>query len=166
MQVPIAVRPDRAHFASLLAGVALLLSFGCTSANSNRTGRADRATFALAQAECNQSDSTISCCLKKHPYSPESCGVEAPARFPRPPILLPPPGATDPAGAEELPTPAERERWRSEICEPHYDKCVDKGGGTKPGRVHNETQCKACYEYCTRRGFWPSSANGKRCPGG
>lgn len=162
MPKAIAVAPTQAFRALLLAVAVLLPSGGCTAVNSHQAGRT---TFALNQTECNQSDSTVSCCLKRHPYEPERCGAELPAGPSPTPIRLPPPGATDSNSTEELPQPEERERWRK-ICEPHYTKCIGKGGDSIPGRVHKETQCKACYEYCMRKGFWPYSANGKRCPGG
>lgn len=157
-----AVTPAQARRVSLFTVAVLLFSVGCASTSTHNAGRT---TLALTQAECNQSDSTVSCCLKRHPYEPERCGVEAPTRPPQP-IRLPSPGTTDSASADELPSPDERERWRRDICEPRYAKCIGKGGDSVPGRVYNETQCKACYDYCTRKGFWPHSANGKRCPGG
>lgn len=33
----------------------------------------------IPATECNQSDSTVSCCLKRHPGAYESCGADAPA---------------------------------------------------------------------------------------
>jgi len=162
MPEPIAAALAQTRYALHLVLAVMVLCGGCTSINTQQAGRT---TFALTQADCNQSDSTVSCCLKRHPYDPERCGAPLPAKPPQPPIRLPPPGATDSKGAEDLPLPEEKERWRK-ICEPHYVKCIGKGGDSIPGRVHKETQCKACYEYCMRQGFWPYSANGKRCPGG
>ncbi|NOK16442.1 hypothetical protein [Corallococcus carmarthensis] len=35
---------------------------------------------AIISSECNQSDSTVSCCLKRHPGQYEACGADAPAQ--------------------------------------------------------------------------------------
>ncbi len=110
---------------------------------------------ALADVECNPTDSTATCCLKMNPGQYERCGV------------TPPPRSVERinAAVPKLPTRREKERWRKDICTPTYDKCIDAGGGSLEGRVWDETQCKACYEACMRHGSWPKEANDKPCPG-
>lgn len=127
----------------------------------------------LAQVgQCDSSDSTSSCCMKKHPGEFERCGAVAPSPRPQsqPNLLLPEQeedGRTkeEASPLPELPSPEEKERWRTDICEPHYVKCIRAGGGRIPGRKAGETQCQACVDACMRHGYWPLRANGKPCPG-
>jgi hypothetical protein len=146
----------------LTAALALLLA-ACSSTNS-----AVRPQPVLSQSPqpCNQTDSTVSCCLKKYPGQYERCGADVPTPSPQKPNRLPPPVTEAPDNASPaVPTEEERERWLKDICEPGYARCIDAGGGGTPGRTHNETQCKACFAACRRYGFWPHAANGKRCLG-
>jgi hypothetical protein len=153
------LRPSGPIFLSV--GVVLLAS---ACASSNASGYAGG--FGLTQAECTQSDSTVSCCLKQHPGDYERCGAGAPATQPaRPNYLLPERPESESSPIPELPTQEERERWDKDICRPHYAKCIRAGGGSVDGRVWNETQCKACYAACMRYGYWPLRANEKPCPG-
>lgn len=139
--------PDRAgnsfvpFMATILTG---MLASGCAGADA-----------ALADVECNQTDSTATCCLKMNPGQYERCGV------------TPPPQSAERINAAipKLPTRKEKERWRKDICTPAYDRCIDAGGGSIEGRVWDETQCKACFEACMRFGSWPKEANDKPCPG-
>jgi hypothetical protein len=128
----------------ITAVIALVLASGCAGADA-----------ALVDGECNQTDSTVSCCLKQNPGQYERCGV------------TPPPQSVErrDAAVPKLPTRAEKERWRKDICTPAYDRCIDAGGGSIEGRVWDETQCKACFEACMRYGSWPKEANDKPCPG-
>lgn len=145
----------------LVASLASLLA-ACSS-----TRGALRSQPGLAQSPqpCNQTDSTVSCCLKKYPGQYERCGAAVPARSPQKPNRPPPPVTQErDEVARPLPTEEEYERWR-QICEPRYAKCVEAGGASIPGRVAKETQCKAFYDACMRYGFWPYRANGKRCLG-
>jgi hypothetical protein len=93
---------------------------------------------------CLPGDSTLTCCLKENPGQYERCAILAGEK---PPTLRPPPviPETPQEGTEE--------------------DAIAQGGEHKPGRVWKETQCRACYDSCMRRGYWPHSANGKRCPG-
>jgi hypothetical protein len=55
-------------------------------------------------------------------------------------------------------------------CVDYYEKCVDAGGASLPGRFTGESRCASCLEYCTSYGFWPEALytwNGVRlpCPG-
>ncbi len=124
--------------------IAMVLASGCAGADA-----------ALADVECNQTDSTATCCLKMNPGQYERCGV------------TPPPQSAERinAAVPKLPTRAEKERWRKDICTPAYERCIDAGGGSIEGRVWDETQCKACFEACMRYGSWPKEANDKPCPG-
>lgn len=145
----------------LVAGLALLAS-GCASVGATRRLNG----FALTQAECNQTDTTISCCLKNHPGDYERCGATTPTTPSSESNYLPPARAEAEASPiPELPTQEERERWDKDICRPHYAKCIRAGGDRIEGRRWNETQCQACYDACMRHGFWPWQANDKPCPG-
>lgn len=131
----------------------LVLAFGCLS------------TSASGQAECNPADSTVTCCLKQNPGQYERCGATPPTEASRPNNLLPGRTESEAAPIPELPTDEEKERWRTDICIPRYEKCMNTGGGSIPGRKRGETQCQACYDACMRHGYWPLRANEKPCPG-
>ncbi len=64
-----------------------------------------------------------------------------------------------------IPTPEQQTEWR-ERCLDHYVRCKHTVKGEEWGRVFDESQCKACWEFCKRTGVWPDEANGKPCPGG
>lgn len=121
--------------------------------------------------ECDSSDSTISCCLKEHPGQYERCAAVAPPTPQSQPNRLLPGRAeeglpeAEAVPIPELPTAEEKERWRADICEPHYAKCIRAGGDRIPGRKAGETQCQACFDACMRHGYWPLRANYKSCPG-
>lgn len=150
----------RSH-ALLLSLAMTLLASGCVSTST--LGYAGG--FALAQGECNQTDTTISCCLKQNPGQYERCGAAVPLEPGRPNNLPPGSPESEASPIPELPTEEERERWRTDICEPHYAKCIRAGGGSIEGRKSGETQCQACFDACMRYGYWPLRANGKPCPG-
>jgi len=125
-------------------------------------------SLSLAAGDCNQTDSTESCCLKEHPGEYERCAAMVPvASQPQLNRLLPgDPGVTGSAAAPipELPTRKEKEKWR-DLCMDYYTRCIGAGGAGTPGRKWKETQCQACYDACQRHGFWPLRANEKPCPG-
>jgi hypothetical protein len=118
---------------------------------------------------CIPGDSSLTCCLKENPGQYERCAVlagEKPTTLRPPPVLAETPQeGTEEDAAPEAETPAEQKERFRKICLPYYERCIAKGGEHKPGRVWKETQCRACYDSCMRRGYWPHSANGKRCPG-
>lgn len=141
----------------LAVGLALLAS-GCVSTSASGYGGG----FALTQAECNPSDSTVTCCLKQNPGQYERCGAVAPTTTQsQPNNLLPGRTESEAAPLPEIPT-AEEKQKRRDICMEHYTKCRS---GRHDGRVWGESQCKACYEACMRHGFWPLRADDKPCPG-
>lgn len=71
---------------------ALVLVLGCTDSSD--------------PLECDQSDSTVSCCLKKNPGQYERCGAEAPSSL----------------------QPEGEARWVDEALEdPGFKKAVEKG---------------------------------------
>ncbi len=144
----------------LTVGLAVLAS-GCVSTSASGYGGG----FALTLAECSPTDSTVTCCLKQNPGQYERCGATPPTAATNPNYL--PPGRTESEAAPipELPTEEEKERWRRDICEPHYVKCVRAGGDSILGRKKGETHCQACFDACMRHGFWPWQANDKPCPG-
>ena len=143
----------------ILFGV-LILS-GCVSTS----GSGYAGGFALTQAECDQTDSTVTCCLKQNPGQYERCGATPPTEAARPNYLPPGRPESEASPIPELPTAEEKERWRTDICEPHYAKCIRAGGDLIPGRKSGETQCQACFDACMRHGYWPLRANHKPCPG-
>lgn len=127
-----------------LAAIAAGLLCACAAADA-----------VLSDADCNQTDSTLTCCLRVHPGQYERCGAAPPApSTERVNVAIP-----------RLPTRVEKEKWRKDICTPAYDRCIQVGGGSIEGRVWDETQCKACFDACMRYGEWPLEANGKPCPG-
>jgi len=71
--------------------IAMQLASGCASTDAYRY---DSGAFALNgslnAAECNQTDSTVTCCLKQHPGQYELCGATPPAKSK--PINVGPPG--------------------------------------------------------------------------
>ena len=163
MQSPQLAKCKSMCWSRVLAASLVSLVAACSSTNSAR-----RSQPVLAQSlqQCDQTDSTVSCCLKRFPGQYERCGADVPVPSPQKPNRLPPPGTEMPDEASpSVPIDEEKERWLKEICEPGYAKCVAAGGDGTPGRVYNETQCKACFAACRRYGFWPYRANGKRCPG-
>jgi hypothetical protein len=139
----------------MMAVIALVLSSGCASTNTYRYGSG---TFALTGAECNQTDSTVTCCLKQHPGQYERCGATPPT--PSEPINVGPPGL----GSQEAAEQGESKDEKRKRCLPDYVACIDKIG-LKPGGLSGTSQCQDCYNYCERHGFWPLSMNQKQCPG-
>jgi hypothetical protein len=117
----------------LAVGLAVLAS-GCVSTRASGYGGG----FAFSQAECNQTDSTVTCCLKQNPGQYERCGAVAPTTQSQPNNVLPGPTGSEAAPIPEFPTQEERERWRTDICEPHYAKCVRAGGDSIPGVAEHE----------------------------
>jgi len=116
------------------------------------------ADAALIDGTCNQSDSTVSCCLKQHPAQYELCGATAPATAE--PLIVGPPGLK----SLEDETQEESQEEREKRCLPHYVACIEKIG-LKPGGSFGGSQCQDCYRYCRRFGFWPLRMNKKKCPG-
>src|SRR6218665_223555 len=139
-------RPDGADdlfHGCKMAFILMSLASGCMGADA-----------ALVDGECNQTDSTVTCCVKMTPGQHERCGASPP----------PQPTQRINAAIPTLPTRREKERWRKDICTPAYSRCIDVGGGRIQGRGWDETQCKACFEACMRHGVWPREANDKPCP--
>lgn len=138
--------------AAFLAACALALSAcGTTNAARGTGGSGDERAGIAQGVECTPRDSTVSCCLKKHPHEYERCGATRPPKKKQPPLPL-------------LPTPEEQEEW-NERCLDHYSRCIEETQGDKWGRKFSESQCQACWDYCKRIGRWPDEANGKQCPG-
>lgn len=116
-------------------------------------------------ADCNQTDTTVSCCLKKNPGQYERCGTVAPRQAPkqtpkRAPKDAPGPVAPPPAAAPE----GRRERERR--CRDYWNQCISMGGEHEKRGQHGQTVCRACYERCVAEGFWPESINDFECLGG
>jgi len=116
------------------------------------------ADAALIDGTCNQSDSTVSCCLKQHPAQYELCGATAPATAE--PLIVGPPGLK----SLEAGSSREGKDARREKCLPDYVACIEKIGLT-PGGSFGGSQCQDCYNYCVDYGFWPLRVNKKKCPG-
>ncbi|REG37585.1 hypothetical protein ATI61_101571 [Archangium gephyra] len=57
--------------------------------------------------------------------------------------------ATGESGAPEQDT--------KDRCEDYYNRCVEAGGDTKPGRVYDQSICGTCMAYCKVHGFWPEA---------
>lgn len=112
---------------------------------------------SLGEATCDQTDSTVSCCLKQHPGQYEGCGAPPPS--PSQPINIGPPGLR--LSLEE----EKEEEFRKELCQRYYERCIERAG-LKPNIQYGKSHCLSCKEKCDKQGFWPWSANGKRCSGG
>jgi hypothetical protein len=140
--------------------IALLLVSGCAGADA-----------ALVDGECNQTDSTVSCCLKQNPGQYERCTATPSAQQPptpntKPPSTEPRPPLRPPPLVRVSEEDEEKQReFRKEPCQQHYERCVEKAG-LKPNIQYGQSHCMACKEKCLRDGWWPWSANGKRCAGG
>jgi hypothetical protein len=131
----------------MAAVIALVLASGCSGADA-----------ALVDGECNQADNTVSCCLKHNPGQYERCTAKPPAQSE--PINVGPPGLNSlEAGQRE-----ESQEDREKRCAEKYARCIDKIG-LKPGSLYGTSQCRDCFVYCTRHGFWPLRMNKKPCPG-
>ncbi len=114
-------------------------------------------TGAALAGECNQTDSTVTCCLKQNPGQYERCGTTPPA--PTQPLVVGPPGIGS-QGAMGL---GESKADKQKRCLPQYVACIDKIG-LRPGGVSGTSHCQDCYNYCVQHGFWPLSLNGQPCP--
>jgi hypothetical protein len=146
--------------ACLAIGLAVLAS-GCASTSASGYGGG----FSLTQTECNQTDSTVTCCLKQNPGQYERCGATPTTEATHPNYLPPGRPESEATPLPGLPTQEERESWDRDICRPRYAKCIRAGGDGVDGRKWGETQCQACFDACMRHGFWPLRANDKPCPG-
>ncbi|WP_152621915.1 hypothetical protein [Archangium violaceum] len=141
---------------------AVVLASGCASTEAYRYGSG---AFALNGAECNQTDSTVTCCLKQHPGQYELCGATPPARSE--PINVGPPGLRsleDGEKEEARDDNEETQEDREKRCADYYARCIEEIG-KKPGSLYGTTQCRDCFGYCARHGFWPERMNKKKCPG-
>ncbi len=135
---------------------------------------------------CQPGDDTETCCLKEHPGAWERCTGKPgptpkpdqpkpkeqpkPKDQPKPKKQPKPKDQPEPEQSPEpflppIPTPEQQMEWR-ERCLDHYVRCKHTVKGEEWGRVFDESQCKACWEFCKRTGVWPDEANGKPCPGG
>jgi hypothetical protein len=154
--------PDGASNSSTLNMWAILvqvLALGCAGADA-----------VLMDGECNQTDSTVTCCLKMNPGQYEKCGVT-------------PPTQQQPSTAETKPSPTETQPRRppplihvsdddamtdeevDKMCREHYVRCIEKRG-LKINLQYGTSHCQGCFDLCRKKRYWPWSANGKRCPGG
>jgi hypothetical protein len=142
---------------SVLGGCSSVrVAYGVEGAgNTNGSGNLN----AVAQGvpgDCTQTDSSITCCLKKNPGQYARCGATPPNKgTPKPLPLLPPSALTD----------KQRTR-RKEFCQEYYERCIAAGGEYIEGFTYGKTQCAACYDECYKAGQWPAEFNGEPCPGG
>jgi len=146
--------------------IAMLLASGCASTDAYRY---DSGAFALNgslnAAECNQTDSTVTCCLKQRPGQYELCGATPPAKSE--PINVGPPGLRSLEEGEKKEareTNEESREDREKRCADYYARCIEEIG-KKPGSLYGTSQCRDCFVYCSRHGFWPERMNKKKCPG-
>jgi hypothetical protein len=148
---------------------------GCSSTSAARVGGSSGNLNALAPnagafqnsgqqpgaitqnpGECNQTDSTVSCCLKRHPGEYERCGATPPKEPPKDdrPNPYPPPSSLN----------SDQRAERRKQCLEFYERCNDAGSG--PGFSYGATHCKSCYDECWKTGLWPADVEGQECPGG
>lgn len=126
---------------------------------------AKRGNTIAQAADCNQTDTTVSCCLKKNPGQYERCGTVAPNQAPKPAPKRTPKDAPGPVA---LPPGASTEgrRERERRCRDYWGQCIAMGGEHEKRGQHGQTVCRACYERCVAEGFWPESVNDFQCLGG
>ncbi|GHG67974.1 hypothetical protein [Comamonas sp. JC664] len=124
------VRPLRGP----LAAVALS-ALGCSgSAHST----ASQPPVYLAQSQCGPTDSTVSCCVKTHPATPERCGLTASELRKYLAPMKAAEAAAD-ASADTLP------EWK-QVCIDAYALCQEqKWSGS----------CYDCFRYCEGQREWP-----------
>jgi len=121
---------------------------------------------AIAQpVECNQTDSTVSCCLKKNPGQYERCGAVAPNQGAKQTPKRAPKDDTGPVKPPPIPPPEER-RERERRCREFYYQCIARGGEYEKRGQYGQTICQSCYEICKGSGSWPAEVNGFECLGG
>ena len=117
---------------------------------------------AIAQTvECNQTDSSISCCLKQNPGQYARCGALPPKQAPKQkpknvPDKLPPLTELSPEEAQE----------REKKCRDYWYQCIALGGEYEKRGEHGKTICQSCYLRCKAEGYWPDEVNGFKCLGG
>jgi len=168
--------------ALLLCG-ALWVAAGCTATQAAHQGTGGsgmagavsevgetpaKSGEAIAQpvpVECNQTDSTISCCLKKNPGQYERCGAVAPRQAPKQTPKQEPKN-----GPDKLPPltdlSPEEAREREEKCREYWNQCIALGGEYEKRGEHGKTICQSCYLRCKAEGYWPDKVNGFKCLGG
>ncbi|MCY1043308.1 hypothetical protein OV208_18470 [Corallococcus sp. bb12-1] len=124
----------------MLAVIALALATGCgggAHAQAGTRAQGDSTSVYLAQAQCGPTDSTVSCCVKTHPGSPERCGL---TEFEAANILRAVKAASD-LSEEDLP------EWKR-YCMGEYVKCQEKDW---------LGPCYECFRYCEgQQGEWPT----------
>lgn len=144
----------------------LLGAVGCSSTQAALPGTGGsgfaeptaQSTGPIAQSpECNQTDSTVSCCLKQHPRDPEYCGEVAPNAQPpkQGPNRLPP--------LVKIPSAEEKKR-RKKVCQEYYEQCIAKGGEDLERFTEGHSRCQDCYGDCEKTGLWPEAVNEHPCP--
>jgi hypothetical protein len=94
---------------------------------------------------CNQTDSTVQCCLKQNPGQYERCGAVPPEPKPEPRRPLPPPVDPDPP---EKPAPDD-EGWRDQ-CINLYVRCKQDSWSSVRG-----WSCYECFRNCQGQKEWP-----------
>lgn len=140
--------------------IAMVLTSGCAGADAALAG------------ECNQTDSTVTCCLKQNPGHYERCGATPPPQ--QQPSLAEtevPPTETQPRRPPPLVDVSDEDddamtdEEVDKMCREHYVRCIEKRG-LKINLQYGTSHCQSCFDLCRKKRYWPWSANGKRCPGG
>ncbi|WPB73283.1 hypothetical protein KYC5002_30015 [Archangium violaceum] len=120
---------------------------------------------ALVDGECDQTDSTVSCCLKQNPGQYERCTATPPAHSEPINVGLPELHVSENGDEQSSREDNEESREdREKRCVDYYARCIEEIG-QKPGSLYGTTQCRDCFLYCSRHGFWPERVNKKKCPG-
>jgi len=88
--------------------------------------------------------------LVRPPPASKPEATPKPEPTPKPP--RPAPNRQPQELTDGTPDPDARER-----CLDEYEKCIESGKGSKPGRVKGETLCASCMAYCKAHGFWPDA---------
>jgi hypothetical protein len=107
--------------------------------------------------------STLDCACKNGSAAAcEQLGTAPKApRTPKPKEPKPPePGAYPPLVTDTKPVTNEvraTDKDTKDRCTDYYEKCVDSGGDSMPGRVYDQSICGTCLAYCKTHGFWPEA---------
>ena len=151
---------------SLILSVGLWCMAGCITPQATHQGVGSSGMAgngdAIAQSpECNQTDSTVSCCLKRNPGQYERCGAAVPTQTPK----RAPKGDTEPVSPYPIALPQDR-RARERKCREYYHQCIERGGEYEKRGHHGQTICQSCYDTCLGIGSWPAEVNDFECLGG
>lgn len=119
-------------------------SSGCSS-GAHSVSSKGLLLLAQSAAPCNLTDSTLTCCIKKHPGQPDACGLTAQEvdNILRAVQAVNEAGQAQAAGGERNDTTPE---WK-QACIDNYVNCVNERW---------TGSCYDCLRYCEGQRLWPA----------